>query len=110
MGVEITAPINDRFDEILTDEALSFLERLHREFEPRRRELLEARTRRSEELSSGGTLLVVEGRRDSEVAGSRRLQDVLGHGPISADAPDTWERCREIRPVAAPTDSSYVVG
>ena len=56
MGVEINAPMHDRFDEILTDDALAFLARLHREFEPRRRELIEARERRYEELSHGGTL------------------------------------------------------
>ena len=56
-----------------------------------------------------GTLLVVEGRRDRRLAGSRRLQDVRGHGPISADAPDTRATPRSA-PVAAPTDSSYVVG
>jgi malate synthase len=56
MSVEITAPLHDRFDEILTDDAMDFLARLHRELEPRRRELIEARTRRYEELAAGGIL------------------------------------------------------
>ncbi len=56
MNVEVTAPIHDRFEEILTDDAMAFLARLHREFEPRRRELLAARTRRYEELERGDML------------------------------------------------------
>ena len=64
MDVEITAPMHDRFDEILTDDAMSFLARLHREFEPRRRELIEARARRYEELSRGGTLHFLDETKD----------------------------------------------
>ena len=48
-GVEITGPMKDRYDEILTTEALEFLADLHRRFEPRRQELLAARKRRQEE-------------------------------------------------------------
>ncbi|GGK82592.1 malate synthase [Sphaerisporangium melleum] len=55
-GVEITGPSRDRFDEILTPEALRFVATLQREFEGRRRELLSARQARQAELSAGGTL------------------------------------------------------
>ncbi|WP_373869669.1 malate synthase A [Sphaerisporangium siamense] len=55
-GVEITGPRLDRFDEILSPEALTFVATLQREFDGRRRELLEARQARQAELSSGGTL------------------------------------------------------
>ncbi|MBX6382474.1 MAG: malate synthase A [Microbispora sp.] len=55
-GVEITGPLLDRFDEILTPEALGFVATLQREFDPRRRELLAARQARQEELSAGGML------------------------------------------------------
>ncbi|WP_214108899.1 malate synthase A [Acrocarpospora catenulata] len=55
-GVEIKGPMADRFDEILTPEALSFAAALQREFDPRRRELLDARQARQAELSAGGTL------------------------------------------------------
>ena len=55
-GVEITGPLEDRFDEILTPEALGFVATLHREFDARRRELLAARQARQAELSGGGTL------------------------------------------------------
>ncbi|GAA3445217.1 malate synthase A [Planomonospora venezuelensis] len=55
-GVEITGTSQDRFDEILTPEALAFVAALQREFGARRLELLEARRARQAELSAGGTL------------------------------------------------------
>ncbi|MFJ2031019.1 malate synthase A [Streptosporangium sp. NPDC087985] len=55
-GVEITGPSHDRFDEILTPEALAFVATLQREFGARRLELLKARQTRQAELSAGGTL------------------------------------------------------
>ncbi|HVD20005.1 MAG TPA: hypothetical protein VNC63_15090, partial [Propionibacteriaceae bacterium] len=33
MSIEVTGPIRDRFDEILTPEALDFLADLHRRFD-----------------------------------------------------------------------------
>ena len=48
MGVEITGPMNERYDEILSPEALDLLARLHREFDGRRLELLELRKRENE--------------------------------------------------------------
>ena len=64
MSVEFTAPMHDRFEEILTDDAVDFLARLHREFEPRRRELIEARARRYDELAAGGTLHFLDETKD----------------------------------------------
>ena len=55
-GIEITAPLHDRFEEILTSSALELVARLHRELDGRRRELLAARHARVEELAAGGTL------------------------------------------------------
>ncbi|MEO9220974.1 MAG: malate synthase A, partial [Mycobacteriaceae bacterium] len=55
-GVEVRGKIRDGFDTILTPEALGLLADLHRRFNPRRRELLEARHRRQAELDAGGTL------------------------------------------------------
>ncbi|MBB2912189.1 malate synthase [Streptosporangium becharense] len=55
-SVEINGPSHDRFDEILTPEALAFLAALQREFGLRRVELLQARQARQAELSAGGTL------------------------------------------------------
>jgi malate synthase len=55
-GVEITGPSGDRYDEILTPEAIGLLATLHRELAPRRAELLAARERREADLIAGGTL------------------------------------------------------
>ncbi|MEV6156661.1 malate synthase A [Nonomuraea sp. NPDC052129] len=54
--MEITGPMLDRFDEVLTPEALAFVESLQREFDATRQELLEARRVRQAELSAGGRL------------------------------------------------------
>src|SRR5438128_1011648 len=42
-GVDVRGPHLDRFDEVLTGPALEFVARLHREFEPKRQALLQAR-------------------------------------------------------------------
>ena len=55
-GVEITGPKGDRFDEVLTPDAVSLVAALQRELGPRRAELLAARVTRQVELSAGGTL------------------------------------------------------
>ncbi|GAA3456717.1 malate synthase A [Dactylosporangium matsuzakiense] len=55
-GVEITGPLGERFAEILTEEALSFLAELHRSFDGRRLELLDLRAQRQADLQAGGTL------------------------------------------------------
>ncbi len=55
-GVEITASTEGRFREVLTPEAVEFLATLHREFDGRRRELLEARKARYADLAKGATL------------------------------------------------------
>ncbi|HUC23649.1 MAG TPA: malate synthase A, partial [Streptosporangiaceae bacterium] len=55
-GVEMAGPAGSRYDEILIPEALDLVALLHRELGQRRRDLLEARVRRQDELSAGGTL------------------------------------------------------
>lgn len=55
-GVEITGPRNDRYDEILTEDALALVAELHRTFEPRRQELLRARKERQDRISAGEDL------------------------------------------------------
>jgi malate synthase len=40
-GVEIHGPMLERFDEVLTPQALEFIGHLHREFNPTREALLE---------------------------------------------------------------------
>src|SRR6202030_2208990 len=55
-GIEIIGPPGERFEEILTPDALNLVGTLQREFGARRAELLAARAARQEELSAGGTL------------------------------------------------------
>jgi malate synthase len=56
MPVEITGPLHERYDEVLTSDALAFLEQLHTRFDGRRRELLALRKEREAALAAGGTL------------------------------------------------------
>ena len=55
-GVQIAGPAGDRYDEILTAEALALVAALHRELAPRRAELLAARATRQRELIAGANL------------------------------------------------------
>jgi malate synthase len=52
---EISGPAVAGSDRVLTEEAIAFVTELHREFDPRRRQLLERRHERQVEIS-GGTL------------------------------------------------------
>jgi malate synthase len=52
-GVQINAPLLPGFETILTQEALELVAKLHREFEPRRQQLLAARTERAKRLDAG---------------------------------------------------------
>ena len=54
--VEITGPYGDRYDEILTPQAIDLIAALHAELGPRRSELLAARRRRQAQLSAGAML------------------------------------------------------
>ena len=67
-GVEITGPMGERYDEVLTPRALELIARLHREFNGRRLERLRARQERVDALAAGGTLDFLP-----ETAGGRRL-------------------------------------
>jgi len=55
-GIEVTGPMHDRFEEVLTPAALDLLAALHREFDGRRRDLLAKRAERVAALAAGGTL------------------------------------------------------
>ncbi|MGX1932819.1 malate synthase A [Microbacterium resistens] len=52
-SIEITGPRHDRFDKILTPEALAFLTELHHRFAGRRHDRLAARMRRRFEIGNG---------------------------------------------------------
>lgn len=55
-GLEITGPMGDRYDEVLTPRALELVALLHRELDGRRLERLQARRDRVQALADGGTL------------------------------------------------------
>ncbi|RBY81715.1 malate synthase A [Geodermatophilus sp. TF02-6] len=55
-GLEVTGPRGDRYDEVLTPQALELVALLHRELNGRRLELLAARRERVRALADGGTL------------------------------------------------------
>jgi malate synthase len=52
-GIEIVGAFEERFDEILTPEALAFIADLHSNFDPTRRALLEARVDRQGRNDAG---------------------------------------------------------
>ncbi len=52
-GIVVRGPLEPRFAEILTPEALAFVAALHRRFDARRQELLQARVARQARLSAG---------------------------------------------------------
>ncbi|AOJ01552.1 malate synthase [Burkholderia mayonis] len=52
-GMAITGEIKPGYEAILTPEALELVAKLHRQFEPRRRELLAARAERTKRLDAG---------------------------------------------------------
>ncbi len=52
-GVSISGQLTPEFSQILTPEALSFVARLHRQFETRRQELLARRAERQKQFDSG---------------------------------------------------------
>ncbi|OFZ94734.1 MAG: malate synthase A [Betaproteobacteria bacterium RIFCSPLOWO2_02_67_12] len=53
-GMQISGALAPGFDQVLTPEALALVARLHRAFEPRRRELLAARAARQRQFDAGG--------------------------------------------------------
>jgi malate synthase len=74
--VEIKAPVEARYEEVLTDGALALVATLHDELDARRRELLEARQERQAALDAGGRLEFVPAPEDFTVAAApAALQD-----------------------------------
>jgi malate synthase len=68
MSIDIQAPAEQRYDEVLTDDALALVSRLHEELDDTRRSLLAARQERQASLDEGGTLEFVEAPEDFTVA------------------------------------------
>ncbi len=52
-SIQVRGPVEERYEEILTDEALEFLAQLHEIFEPQRRALLDKRARRQAAIDDG---------------------------------------------------------
>ena len=96
-GVRIDGPMNDRYDEVLTDEALAFLADLHRRFDGRRRELLSVREQRYADLAAGGTLDFLTETKDVREDESWRVAD---------PAPGLVDRRAEI---TGPTDRKMMI-
>ena len=74
-GLEITGPMHDRFEEVLSPTALELIARLHRELNGRRQELLAARRTRADDLAAGGTLDFLEETRSIREDDSWRVAD-----------------------------------
>ncbi len=52
-GIAVLGPMHDRFDEILTDDAVAFVAELHRRFDPLRQRLLAERADRQLRIDAG---------------------------------------------------------
>ncbi|HEY5352162.1 MAG TPA: malate synthase A, partial [Streptosporangiaceae bacterium] len=96
-GVEITGPMGDRFDEVLTSDAVSLVAALQRELGARRTELLAARITRQVELSAGGTL--------DFLAATQAIRDDP-EWRVAAPAPGLVDRRVEI---TGPTDRKMTI-
>jgi malate synthase len=95
-GVELLGPVEGRFEEVLTEDALAFVAELHRRFDGRRRELLAARRERMERLRGGGTL--------DFLPETREVRD--GEWQVAPAPPDLQNRRVEI---TGPTDRKMVI-
>ncbi len=95
-GIDVRAPIEERFDEVLTVGALELLARLHRDLDERRRELLEARQARQAALDGGGSLGFLPETREIR-------EGTWSVAPAPADLTD--RRCE----ITGPTDRKMVI-
>ncbi len=95
-GVEITDAIATGYDEILTPDALSFVAKLHRAFQSRRRECLQHRQDRQEAFDCGESL--------DFLAETKHIRE--GDWSCAAIPPDLQDRRVEI---TGPTDRKMVI-
>jgi len=63
-SLDIRGPMQDRFDDVLTPEALRLVARLHRTFDITRRELLARRATRQAQFDAGGSLDFLDATRE----------------------------------------------
>jgi len=96
-GVEIHGPINESYEEILTQDALAFVSELHRRFNQRRLELLDARADRQAGLDRG--------ERPSFLDETAHVRD-NSSWVVAETPPDLQKRHLEI---TGPTDRKMVI-
>jgi malate synthase len=94
--VDVTGPRRERYDEVLSPDALRFLGALHSAFEGRRRELLRRRAERDAELAAGGTF--------DFLAATKDVRE--GDWRVAAPAPGLVDRRVEI---TGPTDAKMTI-
>ncbi len=96
-AVQINAPLADRFDEILTPQALDFLAELHRRFNATRKELLARRRERQASFDAGA--------RPSFLPETKSIRDdkTWRVAPVPADLQD-----RRVE-ITGPTDRKMVI-
>ena len=95
-NMTITGPLQDGYAEILTPEALAFVAELHRTFEPRRAELMQAREQRQLRLDAG--------EKPDFLADTRTVRD--GDWAISPLPADLQDRRVEI---TGPVDRKMII-
>ncbi len=95
-GMEIKAPLHTGFDTVLTDEALALVAALHRQFEPRRKELLARRVERTKRLDAG--------ERPDFLAETRNVRDGDWKvAPVPADL-----QCRRVE-ITGPVERKMII-
>ncbi|MGQ0653399.1 MAG: malate synthase A [Betaproteobacteria bacterium] len=95
-GIALTGDVTREYAQILTPEALAFVAKLHRRFEPRRQELLARRAARQSEFDSG--------RLPDFLPETRALRE--GDWTVAAQPKDLLDRRVEI---TGPTDRKMVI-
>ena len=95
-GVQVTGAMGERYDSVLTPEALELLAELHRTFDGRRLELLRAREDRYAELAAGGML--------DFLAETQEIRE--GDWQVAPPAPGLVDRRVEI---TGPTDRKMTI-
>jgi malate synthase len=96
LGLAINAPVTDAYAQILTPEALAFLVKLARKYEPRRQELLAARVVRQAAFDAGVL--------PDFLAETKHVRD--GNWTVAACPADIQDRRVEI---TGPTDRKMVI-
>jgi malate synthase len=96
MSVEVRAPVDGRFAEVLADDALEFVAGLHREFDVQRRALVRARALRHRRWNAGEL--------PDFLPATREIRE--GDWQVAPPPPDLMDRRVEI---TGPTDRKMVI-